>query len=397
MDKSKEQPNEVAKPDAWKSAKWVQMTGKLSRRALLAGALASACGSKRGPRYQGWLFVASGAEKQIAVADLASFRRVSSIPLPCAPDQLFRAGNRVFAVCRDGQALLEIDIERFEAGARIPLPGKPLAIRLPVDADSGIVAADAPPALLRVDLANRKVIAKLPLPGGPGDLDLNGSRAALTIPSRNAVVRVSLPQFKVAGSTDVGVSCGAIRFRRDGKTILAGARAAREIVAIDAESGQLLSRLPLPVAPSRFCFNPDGGQMFVTGEGQTEIAIVSPFQNQVAETILAGSSPYAMAVAEKRNLLFVTNPASGDLTILDIETRFVTASVHVGENPGEILLTPDGEYALVMDQRSGNVSVVRIKTVLDRKAKTNSPPAPLFTVFPTAADARAALIVPFPA
>jgi YVTN family beta-propeller protein len=191
------------------------------------------------------------------------------------------------------------------------------------------------------------------------------------------------------------VPCGAVRFRRDGRTILAGAAAAREIVAIDAHSGKLLSRLPLPVSPARFCFNPDGGQMFVTGKGEDALVIVSPFQNQVAETILAGRTPYGMAVSDQRNLLFVTNPQSGDLTILDIETRAVSASVHVGENPGEVLLTPDGEYALVIDQRSGSVSVVRITTVLKRKVKTNSPPSPLFTVFPTAADARSAIIVPF--
>ena len=199
------------------------------------------------------------------------------------------------------------------------------------------------------------------------------------------------PLLKLAGATDVGVSCGAVRFRRDGKTILAGAAAAREIVAIDALSGKFLTRLPLPVSPSRFCFNADGGQMFVTGTGQDALAIVSPFQNEVAETILAGRTPYGMAVSERRNLLFVTNPGSGDLTILDIETRGLSASVHIGETPGDILLTPDGEYALVLDQHSGNVSVVRITSVLGRKVKAN----PLFTVFPTAADARSALIVPF--
>jgi len=45
----------------------------------------------------------------------------------------------------------------------------------------------------------------------------------------------------------------------------------------------------------------------------------------------------------------------------------------------------------VLDQHSGNVSVVRITTVLDRTVKTK----PLFTVFPTAADARSAIIVPY--
>jgi YVTN family beta-propeller protein len=364
-----------------------------SRRALLAGVVASACGRKRATRYRGWLFVASGAEKEIAVADLASFRRAAAIPVPFAPDQLFQSRGRVYATCRDGRAMLEIDVETFRVAGRIGLPGKPVAARLLPDAAAAIVLTEEPGALLRVDLVNRRVTARLPLPDTPRDLDLNGLLAAVTVPAKNAILRVAVSgsALQLAGATDVGVPCDAIRFRRDGKTILAGATAAREIVAIDALSGKFLTRLPLPVSPSRFCFNADGGQMFVTGTGADALAIVSPFQNEVAETILAGRTPYGMAVSERLNLLFVTNPETGDLTILDIETRRVSASVHVGEIPGDVLLTPDGQYALVLDQRSGNVSVVRITTVLDRTVKTK----PLFTVFPTAADARSAIIVPY--
>ena len=370
--------------------------GAFSRRVLFAGVLASACGRKRGTRYQGWLFVASGAEKEIAVADLASFRRVASIPLPCAPDQLFQSRGRVFAICPDARAIIEIDVEQFRVAGRIGLPGKPVAVRLLPEADHAngvIVLADEPGALFSVDLVNRRVTARLTLPGAPGDLDLNGMLAAITLPGQNAILRASLSgsALKLAGTTDVGVSCRAVRFRRDGRTILAGAAVARELVSIDSKSGKVLARLPLPVAPSRFCFNADGGQLFVTGTGEDALAIVSPFQNEVAETILAGHTPFAMAVSERRNLLFVTNPGSGDLTILDIDTRGLSASVHIGETPGDVLLTPDGEYALVLDQHSGIVSVVRITTVLGRKSKTS----PLFTVFPTAAGALSAIIVPF--
>ncbi len=362
----------------------------ISRRTLLSAALVSACSRKKAARYQGWLFVASGSEKEIAVANLASFRRIASIALPCAPDQLFQAGRRVFALCRDAQAIVEVDVENFRFKGRIALPGKPLAVRLETGAKTALVLTDSAAMLLRVDLDSGRVIGRVTLPGAPGDLDVNGDLAAITIPGANSILRVSLPKL-LPKATDVGVPCTAIRFRRDGKTILAAAVSSREIVAIDAHSGLLLTRLPLPVSPSRFCFNADGGQLFVTGKGDDALAIVSPFQNEVDQTILAGRTPYAMAVSESRNLLFVTNPSSGDLTILDIETRGVRASVHVGESPGEVLLTPDGEYALVVDQRSGNVSVVRITTVLDRKVKTK----PLFTVFPTAADARSALIVPY--
>jgi DNA-binding beta-propeller fold protein YncE len=368
------------------------MAGKgFSRRALLAGVVASACGRKRATRYRGWLFVASGNEKEIAVADLASFRRVAAIPLPFAPDQLFQSRGGVFAICRDGRAMLEIDVEKFRVAGGIGLSGKPVAARA-INSSGAIVLTSEPDALLRVDLANRRIVARLPLPGTPADLDVNGSLAAITLPPKNAVLRVALPTLKPAAATDVGVPCDAIRFRRDGKTILAAAAAAREIVTIDAQSGRLLARLPLSVSPSRFCLNPGGGEMFVAGKGEDAIAIVSSFQNEVEQTVLAGRTPYGMAVSERRNLLFVTNPETGDLTILDIQTRGVSALVHVGETPGDVLLTPDGEYALVLDQHSGNVSVVRITTVLDRKVKTK----PLFTVFPTAADARSAIIVPYP-
>ncbi|HEX4137267.1 MAG TPA: hypothetical protein VHY84_21840 [Bryobacteraceae bacterium] len=370
------------------------MSGKnlsrpFSRRSLLAGMIASACARKRGTRYQGWLFVASG-EKEVAVADLASFRRMTTIPLPCAPDQLFQSRGSVFAICRDARTIVEIDVDQFRFAGKIALPGKPVAVRLLPD-DNAIVLTDEPGALLRVDLASRRVTGRLMLPDAPADLDLNGALAAITVPGKNAVLRVSVPALQLSGATDVGVPCDAVRFRRDGRTIFAGAGMARQIVAVDAASGSFLTRLPLPVSPSRFCFNADGGQMFVTGTGADALAIVSPFQNEVAETILAGRTPHAMAVSARRNLLFVTNLESGDLTILDIDTRGLAASVHVGETPGDILLTPDDEYALVLDQHSGNVSVVRITTVLDRKVKTK----PLFTVFPTAADARSAIIVPF--
>jgi YVTN family beta-propeller protein len=240
-------------------------------------------------------------------------------------------------------------------------------------------------------LSQRHVVARLPLAASPADVDVSGNLAAVTIPSRREIARIELPQLKIAGITNVGTACGPARFRKDGEIVLAGAAAERQVVTLDARSGAVLARLPVPIAPVRFCFNGDGGQMFVSGEGGDVIAIVSPYQSEVGETIIAGRTPSAMAVSEARNLLFVTNPGSGDLTILDIDTRHLSASVHVGEDPGDVLLTPDGEYALVVDRVSGNVSVVRIVTVLDHKVRAK----PLFTVFQTAADARSAIIVPY--
>ena len=215
--------------------------GVFSRRALLAGVVATACSRKRASRYHGWLFVSSGAAKSVAVADLAFFRRVTNIPLGVAPDQLFHSGGRVFAVCHDGQSLMEIDPVKLAVAGKIGLPGKPVSARLAPDGASALILTEEPNLLLSVDLAKRRVTARLPLPGGASSLDLNDVQAAISIPSHNSIARVSLPSFKMAGITDVAVPCAALRFRRDGKTILAGATAAREIVTIDSASGKLLA------------------------------------------------------------------------------------------------------------------------------------------------------------
>src|ERR1700689_1762230 len=128
------------------------MAGDISRRALLACLTATACSRKRAARYHGWLFVASGGGKSVAVADLAFFRRVATIPLPHAPDQLFHSGGRVFATCREGQVLVEIDPQTLRVVGRIGLPGKPIAARLAPDNKTAIIVTDEPTALLTIDL-----------------------------------------------------------------------------------------------------------------------------------------------------------------------------------------------------------------------------------------------------
>lgn len=120
---------------------WGSAPARFSRRALaevlFAGALATSCGRKRASRYHGWLFVSSGEGKSVAVADLAFFRPVTNIPLGYAPGQLLHSAGRVFALCRDGLSLIEIDPLKLAVSGKIGLPGKPVSARL---APGGAVA-----------------------------------------------------------------------------------------------------------------------------------------------------------------------------------------------------------------------------------------------------------------
>ena len=374
------------------------MAGKYTRRALFAVAALSACGRKRAPRYSGWLFVASAAERGIAVADLAEFRRVTMIALPQNPRQILRAGEKVFATCPDARLICEIDPNRLTTAGRMVLPGRIVSAAVSANASYLVVTTDRPAALHVIDADTRRITRTVALPDTPVGMDISEDMAAVNV-AGNAVVRVSLPEGKLLGSTDLGLRGGIVRMRPDGKSILIGAEGQNQIVTIDAATGALLARLPLAFAPTRFCFSADnGGQMFVTGTGEDSIIIVSPYQNEVDQTMVSAHKPYGMAVTavQDRNLLCVTNAGSGDLTIFDIDTRGLASFIHIGGNPGEILITPDAAYALVIDRDSGDVSVVRMSVALNHKAgsMTLQETKPLFTVFHTGASPQSAEIIP---
>ena len=131
---------------------------------------------------------------------------------------------------------------------------------------------------------------------------------------------------------------GAVRFRSDSRMLIACDPAARVLSLYDVDSAQLITRLPVALRPDNLCFKPDGGQLFITGEGMDAVVIVSPYETEVAETVLAGRAPGAMAASN--SYLIVASPQSGDVSIMDILSRKVIAVVSVGSDPGFVTITP---------------------------------------------------------
>jgi len=366
----------------------------MTRRALLGTLTAAGCGRQLARRVYAWLFVASAGEKGLVVADLSDFRRAGFVALGQTPRDVFRVGAKVFATCPDAHTLFEIDAQNFRIAGKTTLPGRIAGVSVLPNASRIAVVVEQPPALCLVDPATRKIVKRIPLPAVPAGIDVSNNLAAVA--TATGIVRVALPSGAIAGATDLGLRPGVFRLHDDAKLILVGAADRPEIVTLASVSGALMARLPLAFTPARFCFNSDRGQMFVTGNSGDEIVIVSPYQNEVDQTIVGGRTPFGMAVGAfaGRNLLFVTNPASGNVTVFDIDTRGHAASVHVGGKPGDVLLTPGGDYALVVDQDNGDVAVIRVPTLLNREATRADPVArPIFTIFHTGSEPQSAALI----
>ena len=84
--------------------------------------------------------------------------------------------------------------------------------------------------------------------------------------------------------------------------------------------------------------------------------------------------------------LFVASPQSGDVTIMNIANHKVIAVVAVGRNPGFLMPTPDNEFVLVLHQDSGDMAVIRVKSITRNRAQL----APLFNLIPVGSKPLAA-------
>jgi YVTN family beta-propeller protein len=68
--------------------------------------------------------------------------------------------------------------------------------------------------------------------------------------------------------------------------------------------------------------------------------------------------PFDASVTPDGNELWVLNSASNDITVIDLDSRELSAHIEVGDNPRGIVFSPDGSTAFTNNSLSGTVSVV---------------------------------------
>ncbi len=332
----------------------------------------------------------------MSVVDLTNFRRLPSISLDATPSFILAHPSqpKAFALAPGAGTIYEVDAERFAVSRRARVGEEAVAMRLA--GGSLWVLVRNPAGLIEISLDSFQPHRRIRLAGPPDALDLStDGRAAIVSRQARTVSLVSLDRATVERTIAVSAEPTSVCFQWDGKQILAGSGPDRSITIFDVGSGKTVVRLPLPFEPRHFCFNSDGGQLFLTGDGMDAVVIVYPYQTEVAETILAGHAPSAMATTspDAGSYLFVTNPPANSVTVLNIDDRRLVSVVNVGQEPREILITPDNQYALVLNEKSGDLAVIRLYS-LDNPARAHRyKSAALFTLVPVGAKPVSAAVV----
>jgi YVTN family beta-propeller protein len=376
---------------------------RISRRTLLGGAAALAGCSQKAKGFPGYAFVANKEGRSVAAVDLSAFALARRIALDGAPNTVVAHPTRpaVYVLTPENATIYEIEAASLAIKRRVRPAQSSVTMRLAGDGHSLWLLAREPRALINVPLDGFRAGSRIALPHDPGGFEVDprpeGHMAAVSFSAEGSVALCDLKANTVAAPLALGLRPLIAGFRKDGELFLASS-ADRNMTMFDVATGKTVVRLPLPLEPANFCFLGDGGQLFVTGPGMDGVVIVLPFSTEVGETILAGRAPGFMGTwtASPYSYLFVSNPNTGDVTVIDIETRKLVVVVHTGGEPRQILFTPDNQYALVLNNRSGDMAVIRMAEFTTASSATwaqRYKTGALFTMIPVGAGPIGAAVI----
>lgn len=364
-------------------------------KTLVGGAAGAAatqwgCSPTKHQALRAYAFVANSQGSTVAVADLATFAVARQIALDDQPSQVIAPAGRssVYVLTPASGSLHEIAVQQLKVQRKLRVGQTAVSMRLAPGENALYVLLAQPKKLVRVVLDRFVVDWELPLPSAGTDFDL-GSCFDPAFQANRQVGAVAYggngggfaffdpADRKLFPVTKVDGEVGAVRFQY-GKELIVANLTGRSLSVYNTLLRRRMVELPLKNRPDHLCFTADFGQLFVTGEGSDAVSVVYPTQTpEVAETVLAGRQPGAMAVSSNPLYLFIANPTSGDVSILD-QNHKVIAVVSVGAEPCFVTTTPNSEFALVLNRKSGDMAVLRIGTITRNRLKSAS----LFTIIP---------------
>jgi DNA-binding beta-propeller fold protein YncE len=358
----------------------------ITRRGFLSAPLAvAACSRRRPAGFRGFAFVANQEGQAVAAVDLQAFAVVRHIRLEGSPSVVIAHPQRpaAYALSPASGTIDEIHVERLSLAGKASVGKSSLDMQLSSDGSALYVLGAQPHRLIQVELDPLRVRSYIGLPGPPSAFSFSGDGRYAVVSIEDAGVwLVNLVENRLGAQLVNASGYGGVRFLSDSRTVVAADREQRRLSLYDVATAGLITHLPLALRPDNLCFSRDNGQLFITGEGLDAVVVVYPFHTpQVAETVLAGRAPGAMAtsgIPGSAAFLFVASAAAGEVAILNIPTRKVIAVVAVGAEPGFIAVTPGDQYALVLNRRSGDMAVLRIGGITPNRYKS----AALLTVIP---------------
>jgi len=213
----------------------------------------------------------------------------------------------------------------------------------------------------------------------------NGSTSA------DSVSVFSTTTNRVVATVPTGFPVGNVSVTPNGAFAYASGTGST-IAIINTSTNTVESTFSIPVPPGGFngnsapVFNSRGTLGYVAQDVASvtpgTVAVISIPSNTTVATIQVGTQPEDIVITPDGTYAYVSNRGSSTVSVIDTSNNTVIATVPVGIQPNSIAITPDGAFAYVANLTSNTVSVIQTST--NSVVATIPITAPFGSVIPSA-------------
>jgi YVTN family beta-propeller protein len=213
----------------------------------------------------------------------------------------------------------------------------------------------------------------------------NGSTSA------DSVSVFSTTTNRVVATVPTGFPVGNVSVTPNGAFAYASGTGST-IAVINTSTNTVESTFSIPVPPGGFngnsapVFNSSGSLGYVAQDVASvtpgTVTVISIPSNTTVATIQVGTQPEDIVITPDGTYAYVSNRGSSTVSVIDTSNNAVIATVPVGIQPNSIAITPDGAFAYVANLTSNTLSVIQTST--NSVVATIPITAPFGSVIPTA-------------
>ena len=112
------------------------------------------------------------------------------------------------------------------------------------------------------------------------------------------------------------------------------------------------------VDPEQLDISADGARMYVANEDTAQLSVVDIKSGDIVATVKVGEEPEGVTIRPDGKVVYVTSEGDGAVFAIDTATNKVLRRIDVGHRPRSIGFLPDGSRAFVTLENDGAIAVV---------------------------------------
>lgn len=197
--------------------------------------------------------------------------------------------------------------------------------------------------------------------------------------SDQSVQLLDVKTGKITDSVKMMKSWYGLVFSGDSKTLYASGGNDNRIILFNISNGKLIRKdsialgktWPVKISPAGMDIDPIANKLYVVTKENNMLYSIE-LASKTIDSFPLPSQAYTCKLSPNREQLYISLWGADKLMVWNIKTKEETATMPIGDNPNELLLTKDGKYLFVACANDNTVALVETSSLKVLEVLTTS-------------------------